>query len=44
MTKVNLELIYLFKKNCMTPVDKIVSPMRLEDITSIFKRISCANY
>ena len=36
----NLDLGYFFKKCSITPVDNIVSPIRFEDITSIFTRIS----
>ena len=41
ITIVNFEFGYFLIKSSITPVDKTVSPIRFEDITSIFTRISC---
>ena len=34
--KVNFALGYFFKKNLMTPVERILSPMRFDEIIRIF--------
>ena len=39
ITNVNLASEYLLLKNFITPVDRIVSPIRFDEITRIFTEI-----